>query len=50
MKKKFAEILTSEQGLQFTDQYVFSFRCTNLLVFFFPGPPPGPVAHRAEGV
>jgi len=32
--EKFAEILTSAQGLKFTNQYVFSFRCTNLLVFF----------------
>ena len=31
---KFAEICTSAQGLQFTNQYVFYFRCTNLLVFF----------------
>jgi len=47
---QFAEMLTSAQGLPFTNQYVFSFSCTNLLVFFFSGPPPGPVAHRAEGV
>ena len=45
-------LFTSAQGLQFTNQCVFSFRFTNLLVcfFFFSGPPPGPVAHRAEGV
>jgi len=35
LKNKFFGIFTSTQGLQFTNQCVFSFRFTNLLVFFF---------------
>jgi hypothetical protein len=38
MNQVFAEILTSAQGLQFTNQSVFSFRFTNLLVFSFQAP------------
>jgi len=49
LKNSFFGIVTSTQRLQFTNQCVFSFRFTNLLVCFFSGPPPGPVAHRAEG-
>ena len=37
-KWKFCGNFDSAQGLQFTNQYVFSFRFINLLVFFFQVP------------
>ena len=38
LKNSFFGIFTSTQGLQFTNQCVFSFRFTNLLVYFFRSP------------
>ena len=50
--KLFVVLLKSAQGFQFTNQYAFSFRCTNLLVCLisFSGPTLDPVAHRAKEV
>ena len=49
LKNNFFGIFTSTQGLQFTNQCVISFRFTNLLVCFFPGPPSWPCGSSCRG-